>query len=67
MMGTERNEMKSKKDSILAQCHEVVILELGDLGESKLSMFKRGLQSYSEPILLHDQTTHQLIHLATSS
>jgi len=37
MMGTERKEMKSKEDSILAQCHEVVILELGDLGEMDLA------------------------------
>mmetsp|Transcript_181 Transcript_181/g.218 ORF Transcript_181/g.218 Transcript_181/m.218 type:complete len:121 (-) Transcript_181:1634-1996(-) len=35
---TKRNEKQQKEvDSILAQCHEMAILELGDLGEMDLA------------------------------
>eukprot|EP01083_Nonionella_stella_P119321 356603_1 len=60
---TKRNEKQQKEvDSILAQCHEMAILELGDLGEMDLAFatLKICRQTLDNVILTDSEEEHKL-------
>uniref|UniRef100_A0A7S3PZB7 Uncharacterized protein n=1 Tax=Chaetoceros debilis TaxID=122233 RepID=A0A7S3PZB7_9STRA len=60
---TKRNEKQQKEvDSILAQCHEMAILELGDLGEMDLAFatLKICRQTLDKVILTDSEEEHKL-------